>query len=107
MSLTTHVMEESSKDYSNPSCKLERLVKDGKYHRIIRGLFETDPDTPGELLAQAICSPSYLSFEYALSRSIDCRSALSDVSPFIADKKKLENRSPELYVQVAERLIFH
>lgn len=52
--------------YSNPACKLQRLVSDGVYHQVIRGLYETDPDTPGILLAGCICSPSYLSFEYAL-----------------------------------------
>lgn len=68
MILTTHVIEDSLKEYSNTPCKLSRLVRDGKYHRIIRGLYETDKDTPGEYLAQAICNPSYLSFEFALSR---------------------------------------
>ena len=62
------ILQDSLKGYSNVPCKIGRLVRDGKYHRVIRGLYETDPDTPGEFLAQAICSPSYLSFEYALAR---------------------------------------
>lgn len=66
--MQTCMIEDSLKGYSNPQCRLERLVRDGKYHRIIRGLYETDRDTPGEYIAQAIRSPSYLSFEFALSR---------------------------------------
>lgn len=54
------------KDYSNPACKLQRLVRDGKYTQVIRGLYESDPNTSGHMLATAIHSPSYLSFEYAL-----------------------------------------
>ena len=54
-------------EYRNPMCKLGRLVEEGKYTPIIRGLYETDPRTPGYLLS-SFYSPSYLSFEYALSR---------------------------------------
>lgn len=68
MILTACMLQDSLGDYSNAPCKLGRMVRDGRYHRVIRGLYETDPDTPGQYLAQAICSPSYLSFEYALSR---------------------------------------
>lgn len=35
---------------------------------LVRGLYESQKETPGYLLAGAICSPSYLSFEYALRR---------------------------------------
>lgn len=68
MIIKNYVIEDLLKDYSNKPCKIGRMVRDGRYHRIIRGLYETDPDTPGQYIAQAICNPSYLSFEYALSR---------------------------------------
>ena len=68
MILTSCMIQDSLKDSSNAPCKMGRLVKEGKYQRVIRGLYETDHDTPGEYLAQAIYSPSYLSFEFALSR---------------------------------------
>ena len=55
------------KEYSNPKTKIGRLVKEGKYTPIIRGLYETDPNLDGKLLADIIYNPSYLSFEYALS----------------------------------------
>ena len=63
---TETLLEILSKDYSNPACKLGRLVEEGKYVPIIRGLYESDPDTPGHFLAEEIYGPSYLSFEYAL-----------------------------------------
>ena len=62
----SQLISELEKDYSNPKCKLGRLVKEGKYIQIIRGLYETDPDTEGHLLADTIYGPSYISFEYAL-----------------------------------------
>ena len=64
---TPMILEQLSKEYSNPKMKLNRLVKDGKYIPIIRGLYETDPNLDGRLLADIIYSPSYLSFDYALS----------------------------------------
>ena len=67
MLLTSPMLIQSLSDYANPACRLERLVRDGKYIRVIRGLYETDPKTPGHYLAQAIRNPSYLSFEWALA----------------------------------------
>ncbi|MBQ7702568.1 MAG: hypothetical protein IJT54_09240 [Candidatus Methanomethylophilaceae archaeon] len=67
MLLTSSMLIQSLSDYANPACRLERLVRDGKYIRVIRGLYETDPKTPGHYLAQAIRNPSYLSFEWALA----------------------------------------
>lgn len=61
------IADELKKDYKNPKCKLEKLVKQGKYTPIIRGFYETNPKTAGYLLS-GFYSPSYLSFEYALSR---------------------------------------
>ena len=54
-------------DYSNKDTKLLRDIKDKKLFKIINGLYETDPNTPGYLLASSIYGPSYISFEYALS----------------------------------------
>ena len=55
------------RDYANPKMKIGRSVRDGEYIRIIRGLYETDRNLDGKLLADVIYSPSYLSFDYALS----------------------------------------
>ena len=67
MIVSTQMIIDNLKDYSNPKMKLGRLVEEGKYVPIIRGLYETDPNTSGYLIS-SFYSPSYLSFEYALSR---------------------------------------
>ena len=53
--------------YSNPRMKLSRDVKAGRFKRLKRDLYETDPSAPNISLAQAIYGPSYISFDYALS----------------------------------------
>ena len=67
MIVSTQMILGSLKGYSNPKMKLGRLVEEGKYTPLIRGLYETNPDTSGYLLS-GFYSPCYLSFEYALSR---------------------------------------
>ena len=57
----------SLSEYSNPKMKLKRLVKSGKFFPIVKGLYETDEHSAGYLLAESIYSPSYLSFDFALS----------------------------------------
>ena len=57
----------SKERYSNPRMKLSRDVRAGKFKKLKRDLYETDPSAPNVSLAQAICGPSYISFDYALS----------------------------------------
>lgn len=54
-------------NYKNPRDKLAHMVKKKECIPVIQGLYETNPTTPGYRLANTICSPSYLSFEFALS----------------------------------------
>ena len=61
------VLADELKDYVNPAAKIARMVKAGEIIRIKQGLYETDPQTDGILLAEAIYGPSYLSFEFALA----------------------------------------
>lgn len=61
------VLVDELKGYRNPAMKITGLVKASKLTRVVRGLYETDPHTPGYLLAAGIYGPSYLSFEYALA----------------------------------------
>lgn len=63
---TTDMILEELQSYANPKTKLSRMVKQGKYFQIARGLYETDKNVPGHLLAGSIYGPSYISFEYAL-----------------------------------------
>jgi predicted transcriptional regulator of viral defense system len=59
-------LKKEYESYNDILGKLGREVKSGKLIPIIRGLYETDKNTPGYLLASYIYGPSYLSFEYAL-----------------------------------------
>lgn len=47
--------------------KIRGLVKTGNLFRLTKGIYETDKNTPGYVLAASIYGPSYLSFDYALS----------------------------------------
>ena len=64
---TTDMLLEELKDYANPKSKLSRMVRNGEVFPIVKGLYETDRNTPAHLLAGSIYGPSYISFEYALS----------------------------------------
>jgi len=67
MLITTSILMDNYKNYSNIAAKIKRLVIDGTLIPIVKGLYETEKSTPGYYLASAIYGPSYLSFEYALS----------------------------------------
>lgn len=58
----------SAEGYSNIRTKIQRLVRDKKLTPVTKGIYETDAAVAGHYLAGIIYSPSYLSFEYALSR---------------------------------------
>ena len=67
MIITNSAAKNYLSDYSNKNNKISRDIKNGKLFKIIPGLYETDANTPGYLLATSIYGPSYISFEYALS----------------------------------------
>ena len=67
MIVTTAMLLENLKQYKAPLNKISRMVKNNEIFPIVRGLYETNPDTVGHLLAASIYAPSYLSFDYALS----------------------------------------
>ena len=64
---TTSMILEELSSYANPRMKLSRMVEQGEYFQIRKGLYETDEHVPGYLLAGSIYGPSYISFEFALS----------------------------------------
>ncbi len=66
MIITNKMAKNNYKDYANKNSKLAREVKMKKLFKIINGLYETEENTPGYLLAGSIYGPSYISFEYAL-----------------------------------------
>ncbi len=55
------------KDYKNINLKVCYEVKKGKLIRIKKGLFSSNIEIDAPLLANVCYSPSYISFEYALS----------------------------------------
>jgi len=64
---TTAILLDEYKIYANPMAKIKRLVNNGVLTPVVKGLYETNKDTPGYHLASAIYGPSYLSFEFALA----------------------------------------
>lgn len=61
------MLKEKYRDYANPLDKIKRDADKGILFRLTKGLYETDPHAEPYLLASSILSPSYLSFEWALS----------------------------------------
>ena len=67
MIVTTSMLKEKYSDYVNPLDKIKRETDAGNLIRLNRGLYETDSSINPCFLASPILSPSYLSFDYALS----------------------------------------
>jgi len=67
MIVSASMLYDQYQKYGDPAGKIMRMRKEGKIIPLTRGLYETDPEAPGQCLAGAICGPSYLSFDYALS----------------------------------------
>lgn len=67
MIITNDMAKYKLNNYSNKNNKISREIKKGKLFKIITGLYETDPNTLGYLLASSIYGPSYISFDFALS----------------------------------------
>ena len=65
--IITNDIFKSQNILSNKNTKISREIKNGNLIKLKNGLYETDKNTPGYLLASSIYGPSYLSFDYALS----------------------------------------
>jgi|GEM_PF-141835 len=65
---TKQLIEELSKEYKNPSAKIRSMRKNGELKWIKRGLYTASNDIFKEVFSEIIYSPSYVSFEKALSR---------------------------------------
>ncbi len=61
------MLKEKYSSYVNPLDKIRRDSAKGKIFRLTRGLYETDKHADPVFLAAPILSPSYVSFDYALS----------------------------------------
>lgn len=67
MVITTSMLREKYSNYANPLDKIKRDTDSGLLARLIRGVYETEANIDPCLLASSILSPSYLSFDWALS----------------------------------------
>lgn len=67
MIVTTSMLKEKYHDYANPLDKIKRDTDKGILIRLTNGIYETDKGTEPCLIASSILSPSYLSFDWALS----------------------------------------
>jgi hypothetical protein len=62
-----NLINEFPREYAQPYHRLSLMEKKGEIFSLKRGLYETDKDADPFCLAAAIASPSYISFETALS----------------------------------------
>ena len=88
MIITNDISKKNLINYSNKNNKISRDIRDGKLFKIVTGLYETSPTTPGYLLAGSIYGPSYISFEYALSYYGLIPERVSTITCATFDKKK-------------------
>lgn len=61
------LIRELEQKYNAPKNKLIALEKQKKLFKVVKGLYETNQNVSPILLSSAICGPSYISFETALS----------------------------------------
>lgn len=95
MIITNSIAKFNLLEYSNKNKKISKDIKEGKLFKIITGLYETNLNTPGYLLAGSIYGPSYISFDYALSYYglIPERVTTITCATFDKKKKKIYNTS--------------
>ena len=65
---TSRMLQEELSQYTDSFGKIKRLVDEGKLVLLKKGIYDTDSSRPGYLFSPVIYGPSYLSFDYALSR---------------------------------------
>lgn len=68
MIFTVEDLIKENANYTDIKGKISRDLRDGKIIQVKRGLYEDNKNTPGHYLASLIYGPSYLSFDYALSK---------------------------------------
>lgn len=64
---TYEMLKQDLTAYKAPDMKIKRMADRRKVIKLKKNLYETGPTVSGYLEAAAICTPSYLSFDYALS----------------------------------------
>jgi len=69
MIYTTNMLLEKNEAYSNAYNKIQRDCRSGKLIKLMRGLYEDNPNVAPYLCSAYILGPSYISFDYVLSKS--------------------------------------
>ncbi len=64
---TRDILMYELQNYASPKSKLTRMIKKGEVIQVCRGVYITSPDDPHYPKASMIQSPSYISFQTALS----------------------------------------
>ena len=67
MIVTYEILKNSLTDYKAKDIKIKRMSDSGEIIKLTKNLYELDKSVSGYLVANAIYSPSYLSFDYALA----------------------------------------
>lgn len=67
MLATYGMLKSSLSQYKASDNKIRRMCDKNEIVKLTKNLYETDLNVPGYLVANAIYSPSYLSFDYALA----------------------------------------
>ena len=67
MIVTYEMLKESLTDYKAKDIKIKRMSDNKEIIKLTKNLYETNKNAPGCVVANAIYSPSYLSFDYALA----------------------------------------
>ena len=83
-----NVIKNNLKEYSNKNNKISRDIKSGKLYKIVPGLYETDPNTPGYCKDYIKVTNRRISFEYALSYYGLIPERVSAITCATFDKKK-------------------
>ena len=67
MIVTSDELMFDNRQYKDPKHRIFNMAKKGEIVSLKRGLYETDANAPGIVLANSLLGPSYLSFEFALA----------------------------------------
>lgn len=68
MIVTAGQLKEKYNNYADKKGKIARDIENEKLFPLVKGVYETNPNVEGSRLAQFIYGPSYLSFDYVLSK---------------------------------------
>lgn len=106
---TYEMLKQDLTAYKAPDIKMKRMADRRKVIKLKKNLYETGPTVSGYLEAAAICTPSYLSFDYALSCHglIPERAKIYTSATCRKRKKNLQELVWYIYIRIFRCLFFH